>query len=553
MIQAFRIPLLFFTLAYACGAHAQNVSLQFIHGSADPAVEKVDIWMDSVQIIDDLSFRSASGLSTFPSSGPLQLYVTDSSGIDTLLVYTDSLLGTGNHVLTLCGLVDSLAGYSHFEELQLTRLETDLTSAQSTGNTDLIFVQGATDLENTTVSEIREELGELLNGLSFGQYSSRIELYTSRFRFSTSASGKVISQVEADLIGAGLEDSVALVLISGFRSPENNLDGPALNLQLVQRNGSIVPLPVSTGHVQFIHNASDPNLSALDVFFKDERVLNDLSFRAASGYLSLPSGVSLPIAITRDSATGIQDPLISDSIFLDAEQSYVCVLTGLITPNLNPFEPFEMHLKPSRREALNPGQTDVLFHQGGQGLPSASIYESSILNTYLVKNLPFGAFTVYRSLPYSDFVIDLIDETDGSISSTYDLNLTQFNLQGEAITMVSSGWKDTNSAEELAPLGLWMARSFSGKLIELPLRVGVDETGKEQVKIFPNPATTTLHLRSPKSIGDVAIRGVSGQLVYEASFRSTFAHIDLSAFSSGIYLVELRDGSSLHRQHLVIQ
>lgn len=553
MLQAFRIWLLFFLMASADGVHAQNISLQLIHGSADPTVEKVDVWMDSIQIADNLSFRSATALTSYPSAGPLHLFVTDFSSVDTLLVYTDSLPGIEHQVLTLCGLVDSLAGYAHFEELQLIQLTTDLSAAQGSGNTDLIFVQAATDLESATLSEIREELGELFEDLSFGLYSDRIELYTSRFRFSTSTSGKVLSQVEADLLGAGLEDSVVMVLISGFRSPENNLDGPALSLQLVQQNGNIIPLPVSAGQVQFIHNASDPNLSALDVYFKDERILNDLSFRAASGYLSLPSGISVLIAITRDSATGIQDPLISDSIILDAEQSYVCLLVGLVSGNLNPFEPLEMHLKPSRREALNPGQTDVLFHQGGQGLTSASIYESSILNTYLVNNRPFGAFAAYRSLPYSDFVIDLIDDMDGSIVSTYDFNLTQFDFEGEAITMVTSGWKDTNAATGLAPLGLWMATSFSGKLIELPLRVGVDETGKDQVRIFPNPATTTLHLRAPESVGDVVIHGASGQVVFEASFRSTFAHIDLSGFASGIYLVDIRDGSRIHRQRFVIQ
>jgi len=186
MLQAFRIWLLFFLMASADGVHAQNISLQLIHGSADPTVEKVDVWMDSIQIADNLSFRSATALTSYPSAGPLHLFVTDSSSVDTLLVYTDSLPGIEHQVLTLCGLVDSLAGYAHFEELQLIQLTTDLSAAQGSGNTDLIFVQAATDLESATLSEIREELGELFEDLSFGLYSDRIELYTEAYASSFS-------------------------------------------------------------------------------------------------------------------------------------------------------------------------------------------------------------------------------------------------------------------------------------------------------------------------------------------------------------------------------
>ncbi|MEQ9187444.1 MAG: T9SS type A sorting domain-containing protein [Cryomorphaceae bacterium] len=556
MTKANHILLFLVLLIASRSAIGQGIHVQFVHGSADVALEHIDVWSDSIKLADNLAFRQATPLLFVEGTGPYRFYVCDSTSLDTsnaLLIYSDSLSLSEDHVLILLGLQDSTAGYSHFEPLAFEHIEVDLSAPQTQGNTDLYLTHGVTDLGATGLSEIREDLGELLSELPYGQVSSAIELYASRFRFSIEENNEVITQVEADLIGEELNDSVAVLLLSGFYSSSSNLDGAEIQLDLVLKSGRVIELPVSTGRIQFIHNASDPGLEAIDVYLEDQKLLNDLAFRSASGYLALPSGVDLHLSVARDTASSHLDSLTSMRVIVEAEKSYVSLINGLVSAGLDPFEPLQMSIKPSRREAVNPSQTDMLFQHGGIGVSSASIYESSILNTYLAKERPFGSFDVYRSLPFSDYVVDLIDETDGSIIATYDFNLTQFNLEGEAITLVNSGWKDTTSASGLPAMGLWMARAVSGKMIALPLQVGVDDPTRRRLTVFPNPTSQSLHLRSEATLGHVIIHNISGQLVFEEQFTSSFAHIEMSGFSPGVYLLEVRAGNQIHRQQLVVQ
>lgn len=549
--------LLFFVLLIASHrAIGQGIHVQFIHGSADVELASIDIWSDSMKLVDNLEFRQATPLIFMEGTGPHRFYVCDSTSLDTsnaLLIYSDSLSPSGDYVLILLGLQDSTAGYSHFKPLGFEHIEVDLSASQTQGNTDLYLTHAVTDLGAIGLSEIREDLGELLGAVSFGQVSSAIELYDSRFRFSIDENDEIITQVDADLIGEGLKDSVAVLLMSGFHSSSSNLDGAELQLDLVLKSGRVIELPVSTGRIQFIHNAADPGLQAIDLYSEVQKVLNDLAFRSASGYLALPSGVDLHLSVTHDTASSHLDSLTSIRFSVQAEKNYVCLINGLVSAGLNPFEPLRMSIKPSRREAVNPSQTDMLFQHGGIGISSASLYESSILNTYLAKERPFASFNAYRSLPYSDYMVDLIDEADGSIIATYDFNLTQFNLDGEAITLVSSGWKDTTGASGLPPMGLWMARAVSGKMIALPLQVGVDEPGRRRLVVFPNPLSDALHLRAEGTLGRVIIHSISGRLVFDGQFSTTFAHIDMGAFSPGVYLLEVREGNQIHRQQLVVQ
>ena len=64
-------------------------------------------------------------------------------------------------------------------------------------------------------------------------------------------------------------------------------------------------------------------------------------------------------------------------------------------------------------------------------------------------------------------------------------------------------------------------------------------TGNRIISISPNPATTSLNITSGSKIDQLTITNLSGQAVYHGSFNSEQIHIDLSAFSSGAYLITI--------------
>ena len=62
---------------------------------------------------------------------------------------------------------------------------------------------------------------------------------------------------------------------------------------------------------------------------------------------------------------------------------------------------------------------------------------------------------------------------------------------------------------------------------------------KPVVNVFPNPATNDLNVRSTGIINSVSISNVAGQVVYDHSYNSGSARVDIAALAAGVYFVKV--------------
>ncbi|RZJ33530.1 MAG: T9SS type A sorting domain-containing protein [Flavobacterium sp.] len=80
--------------------------------------------------------------------------------------------------------------------------------------------------------------------------------------------------------------------------------------------------------------------------------------------------------------------------------------------------------------------------------------------------------------------------------------------------------------------------------------LGVDHFNNVQIALFPNPVVKMLSIGGidPNAIAKIEVRSLTGQLIFAS--RNTTADVDLSAISSGVYLltIYLDSGITIHRK-----
>ncbi|OEK00317.1 hypothetical protein BFP97_01770 [Roseivirga sp. 4D4] len=84
-----------------------------------------------------------------------------------------------------------------------------------------------------------------------------------------------------------------------------------------------------------------------------------------------------------------------------------------------------------------------------------------------------------------------------------------------------------------------------------------DDLARADVKFSPNPANTTLYIELPNRTNvpiDIQMTDINGQPVFERGrVTETQISIDVSSFTSGIYIVVLNDGKSVLRKKVMIK
>jgi hypothetical protein len=534
---------------------AQSADLQFIHNSSDPALEVVDVWVDGSKVIDNLAFRNASSTISFPLVGTTLLHVCDSSSVDTtnsLIHWSDSLADSSQHQFVLQGLVQA-GGFSVFQPLGLAYFNSIPENANISGNTDVRWVNGITDGGALSIEEIKLGFGFMLQGFSYGMTASNEAYTTSNYRIHLSNNNDNLGQFELDLSAQGLEDRALTIAFTGFRQPDNNNNGASIQIIGFEADGTRHIFNRSLARVQWIHNSPDPAIPAIDIYRDGDVSISDLAFRAATGYTAVPAGVDWNVEVRSE---GSSSTLVSRTLYLEADRNYVAVVNGNAESGFSVERPLSIEIRNARRLAQLGATTDVLFFNGSPDFANARLFESSALDDFLFGATDFGLFSGYSAMPFTDYKLDLIDEVDNSLFATYDLILSQFNLEGQAITLMTSGFRDTASNKNGPALGLWFARSTSGLMVELPMAVGINDDPHETPTclLYPQPAQDRVHLRSEEAIRHAYVFDAFGNLVQEETGQARQMELCTSKLPSGMYVlhIELENGASLKRKMQVV-
>ena len=249
------------------------------------------------------------------------------------------------------------------------------------------------------------------------------------------------------------------ILVDGYNSEEGEF------------GISVLQSDPSAARVQVIHNSPDDAATVVDVYLDGEILLDDFAFRTASPFVDAPAGVEISVAVAPGSSTSVADAIATFPFTLEDGEKYIIVadgITGLSSTVYNPAPAFNLEVFPmAREEATDPANTDVLVHHGSTDAPTVDVAEVGVGAGIIVDDASYPQFAGYLELPTTTYQLAVQTADNSTTVATYLAPLV--GLEGEAITVLASGFLTPANNGDGPAFGLWVALADGGALIELPL------------------------------------------------------------------------------------
>ena len=360
----------------------------------------------------------------------------------------------------------------------------------------------------------------MIDDLAYGEFSGYLEAPTLDlvFQVRTADNTAIVAAYQAPLATLGLEGAALTVVASGFLDPENNNDGPAFGLWVATAaGGALLELPAAPlpapARVQVIHNSADDAAAEVDLYLNGEPLLSGLAFRTATPFVNAPSGVDLSLAVAPANSNSVDDAVASFTLNLEEAKTYIVVANGIVVPaGYDPATPFDLYIFDAGRETAAGDGTDVLVFHGATDAPVVDVFERGVLGMTAVDDLAYGEFAGYLELPTANLTLD-VRTADGLVTvASYSAPLAGLGLEGQALTVLASGFLDPANNNDGPAFGLWVALADGGPLVELP--PAPEPTGEARVQVIHNSADAAVaevdvYVNGELALDDFAFRTAS--------------------------------------------
>ncbi len=541
--------------------------VQVIHNSPDAAAEFVDVYLNGALLLDNFKFRTATPFIDAPAGVPIQVDIapSNSTSVAQSIFNITPILTAGETYVVVANGIVSPTGYTPNQPFELSVFNLGREAASNVANTDVLVHHGSTDAPTVDVVETGVPAGTIVDDISFPDFTSGyLELPTANYTLDVrDASGTVVvATYAAPLATLALQGQALTVVASGFLNPVDNSNGPSFGLWVaLASGGDLIPLPLvtppsPTARVQVIHNSPDAAAEFVDVYLNGAILLDNFKFRTATPFIDAPAGTPIQIDIATSTSTSVAQSIFNIAPTLTAGETYVLVANGIVSPTgYAPAQPFGLSVFAQGREtATNVANTDILINHGSTDAPTVDVVETSIPAGTIVDDISFPNFTSsYLELPTANYTLDVRDATGTVVVATYAAPLATLALQGQALTVVASGFLNPANNSNGPAFGLWVALASGGDLIPLPLvPLSTDNFSVSQINLYPNPASDALNIAVPYSYNKVSGRIVdlSGREVI--TLPNISDKIDVTGLSNGMYVLDVAIDNKSFQQKFVV-
>ncbi|MGM0565763.1 MAG: T9SS type A sorting domain-containing protein, partial [Bacteroidota bacterium] len=175
----------------------------------------------------------------------------------------------------------------------------------------------------------------------------------------------------------------------------------------------------------------------------------------------------------------------------------------------------------------------------------------------IVDDAGYGDFAGYLELPTADYQLSITDETGETEVAVFGAPLSSLNLDGQALTILASGFLNPDNNSGGPAFGLYVALSSGGELVELTNTTSVEENtiAEAEWKLYPNPARQTATVTVDESATDAVVRmlNVTGKVLDEKQLQGKRSvDFNVADYPNGIYLISIVNGNSSQTRKLQI-
>ncbi|MBN2091949.1 DUF4397 domain-containing protein, partial [candidate division KSB1 bacterium] len=201
-----------------------NARLQVIHNAADPAAEKVDVYLNGQLLLNDFAFRAATPFIDAPANVELEIGVapgTSSSASDVLASFKVTLMAGKKYVAIANGVLNPVNFASNPDgkstAFTLFIKENAQEAAATAGNVEFAVLHGSTDAP--TVDILARDVAKLVDDAPYGALTDYLSVPPADYTIDiTDASGSVVVATYTAPL-SGLANGAAIVFASGFFNP----------------------------------------------------------------------------------------------------------------------------------------------------------------------------------------------------------------------------------------------------------------------------------------------------------------------------------------------
>lgn len=238
---------------------SEDAMVQIIHNSADPAAQSVDVFINEDLALEDVEFRTATGFMKLQAGTELDIVVSPAGeGIESGVEFSSNVLESGeSYYIIASGVLspDEFAANPDGREIDfsLDIIPGAQTPSENHDTFSFLVYHGVTDAPSVDAGVRGGDL--LVEGASYTDSTPYFNVDPGTYTLDIFPEGveDPVASFDADVNDLG--GSATILLASGFLVPENNKDGEAFGLLLVQADGSTVLLPtVSTSNEENISN-----------------------------------------------------------------------------------------------------------------------------------------------------------------------------------------------------------------------------------------------------------------------------------------------------------
>lgn len=326
-------------------------------------------------------------------------------------------------------------------------------------------------------------------------------------------------------------------------------------------------------NVQIVHNAADPAAAVVDVYVNGALGRDDLEFRTATPFISLPAGEELAIAIAPGTSQSAAEALETFNLTLEADSSYIVMAAGVLNPEnfdntVNEDITFNLYVfEGARQSAMNPVlNADLIAFHGVTDAPAVGV-STTVFNLTLpvVDSFSYPNYTpAYAEVPLaavppdSVIVLDVFDVSTGDIVNSYVGDLAAY--LGQAITVYASGFLNPADNQDGEPFGIFIVNG-AGETEEIPPVVSsIERIELLGVQVFPNPSSDWIQIQADdldRTPVTVRLYNAVGMLLREVVIQPERGTINLDLntkeLPTATYLLKLSQNNKVAVEQIIVQ
>ncbi len=490
--------------------------VQVIHNSADLAADSVDVYLNDAKLLDNFAFRNASPFIDAPAGSEFDITIapkTSADSSDGIWRKSYTLAAGEKYILVANGIVSG-SGYSPVKPFDIYVKAMGQESAGMEQNSDVLVFHGSTDAPTVDVFEPYAGL-RLVDDISYGDFQGYLELPTADYslQIQTDDGRTPVAEFGAPLETLSLEGEAMVVVASGFLKPTDNSDGADFGLFVaLPSGGELVALPgqsTATARAQVIHNAADMAADTVDIYLNDAKLIPNFAFRNASAFIDAPAGPEFDISVAPKGSSSVDEKIWSKSYTLKGDMTYTLIANGIVSESgYDPAEAFDIYVYDMARESAEiAGKTDVLVFHGSTDAPTVDIVEVAVPAGTIVPGASYGDFAGYLSLDPAAYSLQIRTEDQTTVAQ---FGADVSTLGDAAITIVASGFLNTDNNSGGEAFGLYVATAAGGEMIMLP----TESISTARVQVIHNSAdmaadSVDVYLNATLLLDNFAFRNAS--------------------------------------------